>query len=478
MKRRMLAVLFALGLCALLCVTAAAVSPQSAAEDLAAADVFRGTDAGFELDRAPTRSEAAVMLVRLYGAEEDALARYAAGETGHPFEDGNTWAAPYLAWLYDAGLVRGMSETQYGADLPCRARDYALFLLRALGYQDGYDFDWAQTEAFAAEKNVYSAALFGGTFTRGDLALMTWFGLQAQTAEGDTLLAALTDAGAIDAEAAKTLGDTFKKSPVRLSDGEVTLDAAAWRAAVNEMTVTVTFENERETLAADALTALTEPDGGRVRLRGDALDALTERWQGQYGTYDTPFRFNSYVRGPVEIDFYKCDYLIDVPTVKKQLAQAIAAMEPAEITAALTCYYYGQPFSLGQTYVEVDMDSQQLTFYKNGTLIVTTPIVTGMVTSHRTPVGLYYSHNKQTNCTLTGPDYEVFVKYWVSVIGDSIGLHDASWRSVFGGDQYIFNGSHGCVNIPEVAMVKIFNNIDDGTPVLLYGKNVWYEPKR
>ena len=185
MKRRMLAGLFALGLCALLCVTAAAVSPQSAAEDLAAADVFRGTDAGFELDRAPTRSEAAVMLVRLYGAEEDALARYAAGEISHPFEDGNTWAAPYLAWLYDAGLVRGMSETQYGADLPCRARDYALFLLRALGYQDGYDFDWAQTEAFAAEKNVYSAALFGGTFTRGDLALMTWFGLQAQTAEGD-----------------------------------------------------------------------------------------------------------------------------------------------------------------------------------------------------------------------------------------------------------------------------------------------------
>ena len=77
------------------------------------------------------------MLVRLYGAEEEALSLYEAGLIAHPFEDVSGWAAPYLAWLYSEGLVRGVSETRYGADAPCRARDYALFLLRALGYQDG-----------------------------------------------------------------------------------------------------------------------------------------------------------------------------------------------------------------------------------------------------------------------------------------------------------------------------------------------------
>ena len=56
------------------------------------------------------------MLVRLYGAEEEARTLYAAGEISHPFEDGNTWAAPYLAWLYSRGLVKGMSDTRYGAD--------------------------------------------------------------------------------------------------------------------------------------------------------------------------------------------------------------------------------------------------------------------------------------------------------------------------------------------------------------------------
>ena len=119
MKRRIESLLLLCLLCACLCTQALAVSPQSCAEELSAIDVFRGTDTGFELDRAPKRSEAAVMLVRLYGAEEEALSLYEAGLIAHPFEDVSGWAAPYLAWLYSEGLVRGVSETRYGADAPC-----------------------------------------------------------------------------------------------------------------------------------------------------------------------------------------------------------------------------------------------------------------------------------------------------------------------------------------------------------------------
>ena len=98
MKRRIGSLLLLCLLCACLCTQALAVSPQSCAEELSAIDVFRGTDTGFELDRAPKRSEAAVMLVRLYGAEEEALSLYEAGLIAHPFEDVSGWAAPYLAW--------------------------------------------------------------------------------------------------------------------------------------------------------------------------------------------------------------------------------------------------------------------------------------------------------------------------------------------------------------------------------------------
>ena len=475
--KRIVCILLLAALCAALCLLASAASTQSSAEALSAIGVFRGTDTGFELDRAPKRSEAAVMLVRLYGAEEEALSLYADGAISHPFEDGNTWAAPYLAWLYSRGLVKGMSETRYGVDAPCRARDYALFLLRALGYQDGADFEWTETEDFAVRCGFYEKTLFGGAFTRGDLALMTALALQSPMADGGgTLLEALVQAQAVGKDAAKALTDAFRKDPMRLENGELTLDANTWRKASADMELIVRFESGSELVSGEALQALVQTDGSRVRVDPDAIAALAGNWAEIYGTYDVPFRFDSYVKGMTTIDFVKCDYRVDEQTVAKRLMQALCAMESCAFDAALTCYRWGAPFDISQTHVEVDLDNQQLTFIKNGTVIVNTNIVSGMVGSRRTPTGLYESHNRQTNCTLTGVDYEVFVKYWVSVIGDVIGLHDASWRSVFGGDEYIYNGSHGCVNIPEPAMVKIFQNIDDGTPVLIYGQNKWYQP--
>ena len=49
-----------------------------------------------------------------------------------------------------------------------------------------------------------------------------------------------------------------------------------------------------------------------------------------------------------------------------------------------------------------------------------------------------------------------------------IGLHDATWRSSFGGTLYKNGGSHGCVNLPHSVAQKIFENISAGTPVLCY----------
>ena len=51
---------------------------------------------------------------------------------------------------------------------------------------------------------------------------------------------------------------------------------------------------------------------------------------------------------------------------------------------------------------------------------------------------------------------------------DLYGLHDASWRSNFGGDYYLYAGSHGCVNTPLDAIATIYNNITVGTLVVVY----------
>lgn len=462
----------------------------AAAEDDAQAlctlDVFRGTGGSFELARAPKRSEAAAMLVRLYGAETQAQALYAEGQLTQPFSDGEGWCAPYLAWLWENGLARGVSETRFGAEQPCSARDYAVFLLRALGYRDGEDFTYQDAEAFAERCGFYSRLLFCGTFTRAELARMTLLALRCPTkGTTTTLLQALTDSGAIEKDAAAPLLAAQKTPQAKLEDGQIAVRESLWRQKKDELALCVSFESEQallpggeESLLPAQLEELAQPaEGGYVRLNPQALDEQIERWEQTYCTYDAPYYFDSYLKGPTPVSFLRCNYGIDREALQKALLWMLFDLESGTVSAPVSCTdTSGRPFGLGDTYVEVDLDNQRLTYFKNGALVISTPIVTGnLAAGHNTPTGLYYSHNRLRNCTLVGSDFRVFVKYWVSVIYDVIGLHDASWRSAFGGEYYVNEGSHGCVNIPEAAMATIFNEIDDGTPVLIYGRNEWYQ---
>lgn len=210
--KRLLSLLFTtLLLTVALCVTASASDYDAVAEDLSTIGMFRGTANGFELDRAPTRSEAAIMLVRLYGAEEAAKAAYEAGEISHPFTDVSEFTSPYVAWLYTNGITNGFTETTFASQRPCSAQNYATFLLRALGYKDGEDFQYADALVFAQEKGFYEPIMFSGEFLRDDLAALTYQGLAADTADGETyLLDKLIQDGAIDADAAKPMTETFE----------------------------------------------------------------------------------------------------------------------------------------------------------------------------------------------------------------------------------------------------------------------------
>lgn len=203
MKRFLTLLFTTLLLTAALCVTASASDYDAVAEDLSAIGMFRGTANGFELDRAPTRSEAAIMLVRLYGAEDAAKTAYEAGEIKHPFTDVSDFASPYVAWVYTNGISKGTTATTFGSASKCSAQNYVVFLLRALGYKDGTDFQYADALTFAQSKGFYEPLMFSGDFLRDDLAALTYQALAADMANGKTyLLDSLIQSGAIDAKAA------------------------------------------------------------------------------------------------------------------------------------------------------------------------------------------------------------------------------------------------------------------------------------
>lgn len=123
---------------------------------------------------------------------------------------------------------------------------------------------------------------------------------------------------------------------------------------------------------------------------------------------------------------------------------------------------------IGTTYIEVDMTEQMMYYYEDGELMLETEIVTGNTSRHMsTPEGINYIHNKQKNRILRGADYASFVKYWMPVKGN-YGIHDASWRSKFGGTIYQKNGSHGCINTPSDKMAELYEMVEIGTPVIMF----------
>ncbi len=123
---------------------------------------------------------------------------------------------------------------------------------------------------------------------------------------------------------------------------------------------------------------------------------------------------------------------------------------------------------IGSTYIEVDMTEQKMYYYEDGSLILSTDVVTGN-TGRRmgTPEGVNYVYDKQQNRVLRGRGYATPVKYWMPVKG-AIGIHDASWRSEFGGEIYKTNGSHGCVNTPLEVMRELYDKAEIGTPVVIF----------
>ena len=189
--------------CALM-VTASAASYEAAADKLNSLGLFQGTDDGYDLDRAPTRAEAVVMLVRLLGLEEDALD----GDYEHPFTDVPEWADQYIAFAYEAGLAAGTSETTFTPNGLCTAQMYTTFVLRALGYRDAEgDFSYAEAIAFGKEAGIVDDVLAGGDFLRDEMVAISYLALAAAPTDDEypTLLVKLVEDGAVKAEAANAV---------------------------------------------------------------------------------------------------------------------------------------------------------------------------------------------------------------------------------------------------------------------------------
>ncbi len=210
-------------------------------------------------------------------------------------------------------------------------------------------------------------------------------------------------------------------------------------------------------------------ESGRLKMRDGAIQEFVDGLAAQYDTVGTARQFRATRGELVTVEGGTYGNKIDRDAEVAYLTQAFTERrkEVREPEYIQTAWLQGKD-DIGDTYVEVDMGEQMMYYYVKGVQQVATPIVTGN-TSRRmgTPAGVNYVYLKQTNRILRGPGYASHVDYWMPVKGN-IGIHDAAWRSKYGGTIYQTNGSHGCINTPRDAMVQIYESVEVGTPVVMF----------
>jgi lipoprotein-anchoring transpeptidase ErfK/SrfK len=101
-----------------------------------------------------------------------------------------------------------------------------------------------------------------------------------------------------------------------------------------------------------------------------------------------------------------------------------------------------------------------------------TDCVTGLQSDpeRQTPCGIFkiWSHESPRKLgTYAVQGYETWVDYWMPVTYTGIGLHDLD-RSAYGGNIYLTNGSHGCINLPHDFAASLFDSTVNGIPVIIH----------
>ncbi|WP_143315121.1 L,D-transpeptidase family protein [Clostridium sp. HBUAS56017] len=234
--------------------------------------------------------------------------------------------------------------------------------------------------------------------------------------------------------------------------------------------ITYLFGDKREILDSDTINKwLSVDENLDVVINEKLIKEYVEALGKKYDTVGISRKIKASTGKIIEVNGGFYGWKINCAAEKKSLLESIKQGESLEKEPIYSqkgvCR---EENDIGSSYVEINITRQHLWFYKNGKLITQGEVVTGDPSKgNSTKLGVYMVNYKEKDSTLRGDNYESKVTYWMPFNGN-IGIHDASWRYSFGGNIYKGNGTHGCVNAPLYLAKTIFNNIEEGTPIICY----------
>lgn len=257
--------------------------------------------------------------------------------------------------------------------------------------------------------------------------------------------------------------------PAVTADQEQLLQTLEQLKKYADIQITYVFGDNREQLDGATISSWLTVDGYQVTLDQSQVEAYVATLRKRYDSIFRSRTFHTSYGKDVAIEGGDYGWWMNYGQEAKELAAMIERGESGERTPVYyqTAAAYGTP-DYGTTYVEINLTAQHLFFYKEGELMLESDFVSGNSSrGYDTPEGVYGITYKQRNATLVGENYETPVSYWMP-FNKNIGMHDATWRSSFGGTIYKTNGSHGCINLPYSVAQQLYELVEKGTPVICY----------
>ncbi len=260
------------------------------------------------------------------------------------------------------------------------------------------------------------------------------------------------------------------EAPLYATDSEQALAMKESADAYGATHISYSFGDDTEVIDGNVIKNwLKIGDDLSVSLDADQVKAYIAELAEKYDTYGKGVSFVTSYNKTITLPSKKYGWEIDQEKSTDKLIEQIEAGETYEGQVSFNHKADGWGENeLGDTYVEVNVTAQHVHYYKDGKLIIDSDCVTGNPSlKHETDLGIYHLQSKSLAAVLKGTDYASPVGYWMP-FNHGEGLHDATWRTKFGGTIYKTSGSHGCVNLPLSVAKTIYENIEVGCPIVVY----------
>ena len=259
-------------------------------------------------------------------------------------------------------------------------------------------------------------------------------------------------------------------TPEVTNDNEKLLSAIETMNKYTDSVIEYEIGSEEETLDASTFADwISINDKLKIEIDEEKVAEFIDEMEAKYNTFGkTKSLATSY---GTTINVGNCHYgwQIDPELEAEAIVNDIKGGE--KVTRDFNYKYTAASHSgndYGNSYVEINLTAQHLFLYKDGNLVTESDFVSGNVSKgNATPTGVFGVTYTQKDATLRGDNYATPVSFWMPFNGN-VGMHDATWRSSFGGSTYKRSGSHGCINLPYSAAQTIFNTVSAGYPVFVY----------